>query len=102
MASGTARYLRYILFAFFVSGLRAGVCRGVANTSQGLAVIYFISSSSTQRLPSTDASLGGANKGYTGIPTKAGGSETSLSAGTTPNHAGGLPPATADGPRMNA
>jgi len=91
MASGTARYLRYILFAFF-----------------GLAVIYFISSSSTQRLPSPGDILGGGSNGYSGIPTKAGSGSGSASAaapvatGVTPNTHEGLPPATADGPRMNA
>jgi alpha 1,2-mannosyltransferase len=80
MASGTARYLRYILFAFF-----------------GLAVIYFISSSSTQRIP-TDI-LGNGNTGYSGRPTKAG---SEAASGMTPNTAGGLPPATEGGPRMNA
>jgi len=64
---------------------------------QGLAVIYFISSSSTQRVP-TD--LLGGNKGYTGIPPKAG-TDGSLT-NTTPNTIGGLPPATSGGPRMNA
>jgi len=78
MASGGARYLRYILFAFF-----------------GLAVIYFISSSSTPRVPSD---LLDNKKDFTGIPTKAG----SDLKNTTPNTAGGLAPATNDGPRMNA
>jgi len=83
MASGTARYLRYVLFTFF-----------------GLAVIYFISSSSTQRI----ANPNGFTKS-TGVPPKAGltgGGESTLSTGTTPNTPVGLPPATADGPRMNA
>ncbi|KUJ06984.1 glycosyl transferase [Mollisia scopiformis] len=91
MASGTARYLRYILFAFF-----------------GLAVLYFISSSSTQRLPSPGQILGG-NKDYngipkagtTGVPSPSTDSSTSLT-GTTPNNLGAFPPATADGPKMNA
>jgi len=78
MASGGARYLRYILFAFF-----------------GLAVIYFISSSSTPRIPSD---LLDGKKDFNGIPTKAG----SDLKNTTPNSIGGLPPATNAGPRMNA
>lgn len=92
MASGTSRYLRYILFAFF-----------------GLAVIYFISSSSTQRLPSTGGLTGG-EKGYNGIPTKAGTTgaaaapavpASSAASGTSPNIPG-FPAATDGGPRMNA
>jgi alpha 1,2-mannosyltransferase len=103
MASGTARYLRYVLFTFFVSLFplkgRYGHFADTSHT-QGLAVIYFISSSSTQR-------IGGSND-FTkspGVPQKAGskvGGESSLSTGTTPNTPVGLAPATADGPRMNA
>jgi alpha 1,2-mannosyltransferase len=73
MASGGARYLRYILFAFF-----------------GLAVIYFISSSSTPKIPSDYLD---GKKDYNDIPTKA---------GTTPNTVAGLPPAADGGPKMNA
>jgi len=54
MASGSARYLRYILFAFFVSERLATVCC-IQNVDmgQGLAVLYFISTSSlpTPSLP---------------------------------------------------
>jgi alpha 1,2-mannosyltransferase len=66
--------------------------------NKGLAVIYFISSSSTQRLPSTTDILGGTSnsKEYSGIPIKAGESAT------TPNTHPGLPDATVEGPRMNA
>jgi alpha 1,2-mannosyltransferase len=91
MASGTARYLRYILFAFF-----------------GLAVIYFISSSSTQRLPSATDILDNG-KQWTGVPPKAGTTSASVAPGApvasapvTPNVPSGLPPATADGEKMNA
>ena len=44
--AGSARIIRYLLFAFFVGGLPAfkSIC---AKNSQGIMVIYFISSSST-------------------------------------------------------
>jgi len=87
MASGTARYLRYVLFAFF-----------------GLAVIYFISSSSTQRLGTGIVTI----PGIKGIP-KAGTTPTNPAdkladetTETTPNTPNILPPATEGGPRMNA
>ncbi|CZT45309.1 probable mannosyltransferase involved in N-linked and O-linked glycosylation [Rhynchosporium secalis] len=92
MASGSSRYLRYILFAFF-----------------GLAVIYFISSSSTQRLPSKSDILNGAGKASNNAPLKAGTSGgaaapavPAATAAVTPNLPGGLAAATADGPRANA
>jgi len=84
MASGTARYLRYILFAFF-----------------GLAVIYFISSSSEQRLPSTSGILNGIPKA--GGPAVSGtGAASPAATAVTAKTPEGFPPATADGPRMNA
>ncbi|KAI9052827.1 hypothetical protein LZ554_003100 [Drepanopeziza brunnea f. sp. 'monogermtubi'] len=92
MATGTARYLRYILFAFF-----------------GLTVIYYISSSPDQRLPSTNDLLSNG-KEYSNAPTKAvpgsadagAGAAAPSATGFTPNLPGGFPDATADGPRMNA
>jgi alpha 1,2-mannosyltransferase len=92
MSSGSARYVRYILFAVF-----------------GLGIVYFISSSSsTQRLPHT-SDFTSDSKGWGGIPVKEG-SEGSVApavpvapvATSTPNTPGGLPPATEGGPRMNA
>ncbi|KAK6600559.1 glycolipid 2-alpha-mannosyltransferase [Botrytis cinerea] len=87
MATGTARYLRYILFAFF-----------------GLAIVYFISSSSDQRLQTAQQVF----TDKTGIPTKAGTSpghsaedSTTSDAKTSPN-THDLPPATIPGERMNA
>ncbi|KAI9894573.1 MAG: alpha 1,2-mannosyltransferase 2.4.1 [Vezdaea aestivalis] len=80
--AGTARYLRYVLFAFF-----------------GLAVLYFISSSSgpQSRLPSspggifeTTHSSNTSGDGGFGRP------------GTTPKDPMKLPPATIPGERMNA
>ncbi|MCJ1292292.1 alpha 1,2-mannosyltransferase 2.4.1 [Xylographa carneopallida] len=93
MASGSTRYIRYILFACF-----------------SLAALYFLTSSSipTPQLP------GGGNWGSTpaakplpsafppGIPPPIGSSGTDTQAGKSPNNAGGLPPATAPGERMNA
>ena len=47
MASGSARYLRYILFAFFVSDkLVAASCVPWLTFEKGLAILYFISTSS--------------------------------------------------------
>ena len=87
--------------------------------AQGLGVLYFISSSSTQRLPSSGDILNGA-KGWTGIPTKAAEpvkapepktevvESTSVApaapaaTAVTPNIPASLPPATEGGPRMNA
>ena len=69
---------------------------------QGLVVIYFISSSSTQGLPSTPEILGGSGSGWTGAPAKASAVSSPAATGITPNIQHGLPPATADGPRMNA
>ncbi|KAA8570620.1 hypothetical protein EYC84_000019 [Monilinia fructicola] len=89
MATGTARYLRYILFAFF-----------------GLAIVYFISSSSDQRLQTAQQVF----TDKTGIPTKAGTPSSGHSAedaaksspaNTSPN-THDLPPATIPGERMNA
>jgi alpha 1,2-mannosyltransferase len=54
MASGSARYLRYILFAFFVSEkLVAAHWVSTLTCEKGLAVLYFISTSSlpTPSLP---------------------------------------------------
>jgi alpha 1,2-mannosyltransferase len=91
MASGGARYLRYILFAFFVSyNFAARPCLPLLTKNQGLAVIYFISSSSTPKIPSDYLDV---KKDYNDIPTKA---------GTTPNTHAGLPPAADGGPKMNA
>ncbi|RDW80816.1 putative mannosyltransferase [Coleophoma crateriformis] len=98
MASGTSRYLRYILFAFF-----------------GLTVIYFISSSSTQRLPSANDILNGGKTSWSqGAQSPVSGGKApadsqvapvvpaATSPATTPNTAASLPPATAPGERMNA
>lgn len=95
MASGTARYLRYVLFTFF-----------------GLAVVYFISSSSTRQLVPGEILNSVPEKAGTpakaGTPTNAGTpaadsvADSNLSAGFTPNTPTGLPPATEGGPRMNA
>lgn len=87
MAAGHARYIRYILFAFF-----------------GLAIIYFISSSShaSQRLPTAQEILQ-QGKNWAGSHTSPG---SNLDKGkvddTSPNTFNGLPPATSDGSRMNA
>ena len=53
MASGSTRYLRYILFAFFVCRTPSWWTWNRTDSLQGLAVLYFISSSSipTQSLP---------------------------------------------------
>lgn len=96
MASGSTRYLRYILFAFF-----------------GLIVLYVISSSSSQQFPSaTDLLNSGISKGNNGKPAPQSdatkhdpvksvepsqGQET-----TTPNPPPSLPPAAAPGEKMNA
>ncbi|RDW69693.1 putative mannosyltransferase [Coleophoma cylindrospora] len=101
MASGTSRYLRYILFAFF-----------------GLTVIYFISSSSTQRLPSANDILNGGKTSWSqGAQSPVSGGKSPADAqvapvapvvpvasspATTPNTAASLGPATAPGERMNA
>ncbi|KAK2624514.1 hypothetical protein QTJ16_006464 [Diplocarpon rosae] len=92
MVSGTVRYLRYILFAFF-----------------GLAVLFFISSSSDRRLPSAEYLLNTAGKGWNNLPTKPEATEAapaaavqSAAVGVTPNVPGGFPEPTVDGPRMNA
>ncbi|MCJ1318857.1 alpha 1,2-mannosyltransferase 2.4.1 [Xylographa vitiligo] len=93
MASGSTRYIRYILFACF-----------------SLAALYFLTSSSipTPQLP------GSGNWGSTpitkpptpasapGIPPPIGSSGTDAQASKTPNNAGGLPPPTSPGERMNA
>ena len=75
---------------------------------KGLAVIYFISSSSTQTIPSATDILN-HGQGWTGVPPKAGTPNASVdevsepgSKATTPNTHSGLPPATANGERMNA
>jgi alpha 1,2-mannosyltransferase len=65
-------------------------CLPLLTKNQGLAVIYFISSSSTPQTPSDYLE---GKKEYNGIPTKA---------GTTPNTIAGLPPAADGGPKMNA
>lgn len=93
MATGTSRYLRYILFAFF-----------------GLTVIYFISSSSTQQLPVANDILNNGKTTWNGgveVPPKAGENTASaaapvVTAPSTPNTANSLPPATIPGERMNA
>jgi len=80
--------------------------------------VYFISSSSQQRLPNTEELLNGA-KGWGGMPSKAGESSElpqaqpvapgvstapGVSDNTTPNVGAipGLPPPSENGPRMNA
>lgn len=78
----------------------------IADATQGLAVIYFISSSS-QRLPSTGELLNDAGKALPNIPAKAGvtgtaGAALPVATGVSPNTEGGLPGATLGGPRMNA
>ncbi|KFZ14642.1 hypothetical protein V501_03141 [Pseudogymnoascus sp. VKM F-4519 (FW-2642)] len=89
MAAGHARYFRYILFAFF-----------------GLAVIYFISSSSnaTQRLPTAQEILrqgkDWANSHSDNGNTKP--AEAVSSEPTSPNTPNGFPPASSTEPRMNA
>jgi Glycolipid 2-alpha-mannosyltransferase len=65
-------------------------CLPLLTKNQGLAVIYFISSSSTPKVPSEYLDT---KKDYDGIPTKA---------GTTPNTVAALPPAADGGPKMNA
>ncbi|KAI9857629.1 MAG: alpha 1,2-mannosyltransferase 2.4.1 [Vezdaea acicularis] len=77
MATGTARYLRYILFAFF-----------------GLAVLYFISSSSLPRpyLPRPGGVTGGLGSSQSPKATD----------GTTPKAPNTLAPGKDPGPRMNA
>lgn len=93
MATGHARYFRYILFAFF-----------------GLTVVYFISSSSTaQRLPTAQELLqqGKAWQGSKTPPastpeTPAKGVQQIDTEPTSPNTAAGLGQATIPGPRMNA
>ncbi|KAI9679457.1 MAG: alpha 1,2-mannosyltransferase 2.4.1 [Caeruleum heppii] len=95
MATGTARYLRYILFAFF-----------------GLVIIYFISSSSSlPRTPLPSASeiiksqgskwkkpADGAGQNTAGAGAPAAATDTTMS----PKPAANLPPAKAEGARMNA
>ncbi|KAI9874518.1 MAG: alpha 1,2-mannosyltransferase 2.4.1 [Pleopsidium flavum] len=93
MASGSAKYFRYVLFAFF-----------------GLVIIYFISSSAIPRsqLPSATDIINEQKSKWMGSqstgaaspeqPQATGGSE----ALTTPNNSEGLPPAMAEGERMNA
>jgi hypothetical protein len=100
MATGTARYLRYILFAFFV-GFPTFCPLSSANTNQGLAVLWFISSSSNQRLPTTSELLNGIPKAG-GSPAGTASAALPVATAVTPNIPGGLPPATSDGPRMNA
>ncbi|MCJ1433393.1 alpha 1,2-mannosyltransferase 2.4.1 [Xylographa pallens] len=93
MASGSTRYIRYILIACF-----------------SLAALYFLTSSSipTPQLPS-----GGSWSSTTtvkpltsasppGLPSPMGTSAADAQTSKTPNNAGGLPPPTASGERMNA
>ncbi|MCJ1365209.1 alpha 1,2-mannosyltransferase 2.4.1 [Acarospora aff. strigata] len=93
MASGSAKYLRYLLFAFF-----------------GLVILYFISSSSIPR-----TQLPSATEIINEQKSKWGGSHSATAAiveqpqatavtkpPTTPHTSAGLPPATAGGERMNA
>ena len=95
MAAGSARYLRYILFAFFVRVLAARF--DFTDDSQGIAVVYFLTSSSipTSSLPGAGYTW---NSGKTPDSSPAAGGDT----GTTPNTAGGFAPAVAPGERMNA
>ncbi|MCJ1404182.1 alpha 1,2-mannosyltransferase 2.4.1 [Xylographa trunciseda] len=93
MASGSTRYIRYILFACF-----------------GLSALYFLTTSSipTPQLPnggnwgSTPAAKPPASDPPASIPPPTGSSATDAQIGQTPNTAGGLPPATVPGERMNA
>ncbi|KAI9729195.1 MAG: alpha 1,2-mannosyltransferase 2.4.1 [Cirrosporium novae-zelandiae] len=96
MASGSTRYLRYILFAFFC-----------------FALIYFISSSSIpqSQIPSASQIIEGSKTKWQGqnpasvdgSPAQPPATDGSTTEGaTTPNIPAGLPPATADGERMNA
>ncbi|MCJ1298444.1 alpha 1,2-mannosyltransferase 2.4.1 [Hypocenomyce scalaris] len=87
MAGGSARYLRYILFAFF-----------------GLVLLYFISSSSIpqKQLPTAGQALDWAHSKSSQAANAALPQASSSLDTITPNTSGGLPPAIADGERMNA
>jgi alpha 1,2-mannosyltransferase len=100
MATGTARYMRYLLFAFFVCCYNSPLTMAVLTAPQGLVVIYFISSSPTPRLQQLNDFTKGV--GLPGVGKQSDASDTKLTPGTTPNPPVSLPPAAADGPRMNA
>jgi alpha 1,2-mannosyltransferase len=114
MASGSARYLRYILFAVFVRPLTesASLKHMVANILQGLLILYFISSSSlpTPNLPSTPGSgtkwsgheKQSDQKGTDSVSSATYGEAKASQLLTTPKPDIELPPATASGERMNA
>ncbi|MCJ1283206.1 alpha 1,2-mannosyltransferase 2.4.1 [Xylographa opegraphella] len=93
MASGSTRYIRYILFACF-----------------SLAALYFLTSSSipTPQLPgsgawgSTPTAKPPVSVSSSDIPPPIDSSGTNAQTGKTPNNAGVLPPPTAPGERMNA
>ncbi|KAI9852323.1 MAG: alpha 1,2-mannosyltransferase 2.4.1 [Thelocarpon superellum] len=92
MATGTGRYLRYILFAFF-----------------GLAVLYFISSSSIPRTQFETANQIIQDQGSkwthpqeTEGTTVAVAEPAAVQESSTPNPPATLPPPKAEGARMNA
>ncbi|KAA6407746.1 MAG: Nucleotide-diphospho-sugar transferase [Lasallia pustulata] len=87
MSNGSARYLRYILFAFF-----------------GLVLIYFISSSSIpqKQIPAAETALDWAKSKSSQAASAALPQASSVFDTMTPITSGGLPPVVADGERMNA
>ncbi|MCJ1408231.1 alpha 1,2-mannosyltransferase 2.4.1 [Ptychographa xylographoides] len=92
MASGSARYIRYILFACFAT-----------------AALYFLTSSSipTSSIPGTGVGWGTSSDGKSAasVPPPASTPvpvDLKLQTGTTPNTETGLPPAIISGERMNA
>ncbi len=111
MAAGTSRIVRYVLFAFFVS-LKHVLCHAWLIATQGIIILYFVSSSSMPRptIPDPsdftgkwhkDAKDAGAASGEIHSP-QASSEASSAPAPVSPKPSGGLPTAPADGERMNA
>ena len=107
MAAGSARIVRYILFALCVRLLNFPCVIRLPNRAQGLLILYFISSSSipSAQVPSASdlikeskAKWGSSQPSQAASPKESSAAKTD----TTPNQAGELPPAKASGPRENA
>jgi alpha 1,2-mannosyltransferase len=109
MAAGSSRYIRYILFAFFVCIMSYELQK--LTSFQGILVIYFLTSSSipTSNFPSNAWSSTDKPVQHDGPPPENnpknpinGNGESVKEVDVTPNPSNGLPPAKASGERMNA